>query len=40
MVFCVTTGEERAAKIQKKYNELGTDIPLLWLYKADFLIVC
>lgn len=30
--FCVATDEESAAKIQEKYNELGTDIPLIIKY--------
>lgn len=30
--FCVATDEESASKIQEKYNELGTDIPLIIKY--------
>jgi len=30
--FCVATDEESAARIQEKYNELGTDIPLIIKY--------
>lgn len=30
--FCVATDEESAAKVQEKYNELGTPIPLIIKY--------
>lgn len=30
--FCVATDEESAGKIQEKYNELGTEIPLIIKY--------